>query len=143
MNKKEVSISLADLDVVSKSETPFEFEYLKANGDGSGVFLSVLGGNSDAVRETAATLINARRQKQAAREMAKQRNGRPQTIAEYDTVESDIEFGQRLAAVRLVGWRGISDPWSADNAAKLCASNPGVAAQVMEQSDNLDNFLAL
>jgi hypothetical protein len=137
---KEVSFSLDDLDAVKHSETPFEFELMKANGDGSGIFLSVLGGNSDVVRTTAADLINARRQKQAVREMAKAKSGRNTQTAEFDTVESDIEFGQRLAAVRLVGWRNIKDTWSKENADKLCRSNPGVAAQVMEQSDNLANF---
>lgn len=137
-----VSFSLADLDATTASETPFEFDYVKPNGDKSGIRFSVLGGNSDAVRSTAAEMINARRQKQAAKEMQRQRSGRNnRAVAEYDTVESDIEFGQRLAAVRLVGWTGIKEPWSPENAAQLCRSNPHVAAQVMEESDDLQNFM--
>ena len=140
MSAKEASFSLADLDTARASEVPFEFEYLNTNGDQTGVFLSVLGGNSDAVREAAAELINARRQKQAAREAQKARSGRNVPSAEFDSVEDDIAFGQRLAAVRLVGWRGIKDPCTPENALRLCSTNPNAAAQVMEQSDNLANF---
>lgn len=131
--------SLDDLDAVKASEVPFEFEYIKTNGDASGVFLSVLGSHSDAVRSVAADLINARRAKQAAREMQKQRKGA--MAPEFDAVEGDIEFGQRLAAVRLVGWRNISNPYTTENAARLCRINPEVSAQIMEQSDNLANFM--
>ena len=136
---KEAGFSIDDLDATKASEVPFEFEYIKPNGDPSGVFLSVLGGHSDRVRSMAADLINARRAKQAAREA----NARTVRLnkAEFDTVESDIEFGQRLAAVRLVDWRGIRDTFSPENASRLCKVNPEIAAQVMEQSDNLANFM--
>lgn len=135
-----VEFDLDDLNIVQAAETPFEFEYIKPDGSNSGIFLSVLGGHSDKVRSVAAELINARRQKQAAREVQKARSGRNTPSAEFDTVESDIEFGQRLAAVRLVGWRGIKQPWSPEGAAKLCKINPLIADQVMQASDDVANF---
>ena len=135
-----VEFDLEDLNIVKDAETPFEFEYIKPDGSNSGIFLSVLGGHSDRVRSTAAELINARRQKQAAREVQKARSGRNTPSVEFDTVESDIEFGQRLAAVRLVGWRGIKTPWDEKAAAHLCKINPLIADQVMQASDDVANF---
>jgi hypothetical protein len=138
----KTSISLADLDAVKASETPFTFEYVKPNGDASGIMLQVLGGNSDAVRTVAAEMINARRSREATKEMQRQRSGRNGAgKVDFDPVESDIAFGQRLAAVRLVGWEGIQEPWTPENAATLCRSNSHLAAQVMEQSDDLANFM--
>jgi hypothetical protein len=139
---KEVSLSLDDLDANKASETPFEFEYVKPNGDKSGIKLKVLGGQCDSVRAVAAELINERRKKEAYRKFASGKAGRgAQKPEEVDTVESDIEFGQRLAAVRLVGWSGIKNPWTAEGSLWLCQHNVDIANQVMEQSDNLANFM--
>lgn len=138
--KAKKEFSLADLDVVKASETPFEFEYLNTNGEPTGVKLSVLGGQSDTVRELAAELLNSRRQKEAARAAVQARSGRNNAIPAIDKVEEDMEFGQRLAAVRLVGWTGIKEPWTPENALALCKSNAHLAAQVMDHSDDLANF---
>jgi len=54
--------------------------------------------------------------------------------------EDDVDAGKRLAAVRMVGWRGITEPFTPENALRLCYSNPLVAAQVTENSDNTANF---
>ncbi len=100
----------------------FEFEYINtATGVRSGVFLSVLGGQSEVVTKEVTMLINERR-KQANR-------------------ESNIEFDQRLAAVRLVGWRGITEPFTPENALRLCKSNRDITAQITQQSDYMANFI--
>lgn len=137
---KEVSFSLSDLDAVTHSSKAFEFPFLDANGDETGIYLSVLGGNADAVRTVAEELIDARRMKDAARQMNAQKSRPGHAPVVFDKTADDISFGQRLAAVRLVGWRGIKEPCTPENAALLCATNPNVAAQVMEQSDNMANF---
>lgn len=138
MEKK--MLSLADLDATSASSEAFEFEYLTAKGDSTGVFLRILGSQSEAVTSEVAKLVNARRRKEAAREVQRSVGvGRKQV--EFETLESDVEFGQRLAAVRLVGWRGISDAWSEANALKLCQSNRELAAQIVQQSEDMSNFM--
>lgn len=138
----KTSFSLDDLDAKKASAQAFEFEYITSSGDNSGVFLSVLGGQSEIVTTEVARLINDRRRKQASREV-QQKIGVGSKVIEFETVESDIEFGQRLAAVRLVGWRGITEPWSVENALKLCRSNREIASQVTQQSDATANFISL
>lgn len=143
MEKKDAAggVSLSSLDAVTASEAPFEFEYITPDGSNSGVFLSVLGGQSDAVTKLAAKMINEHRRKKATREANYKFNSK--NNLEFDTLESDVEFGQRLAAVRIVGWRGITDPFTPENALRLCKTNKVLAAQVMEQSENLANFMSL
>jgi hypothetical protein len=142
VKEPKISFSLDDLDATKASAQAFEFEYITSSGDNSGVFLSVLGGQSEIVTTEVARLINDRRRKQAAREV-QQKIGVGSKAVEFETVESDIEFGQRLAAVRLVGWRGITEPWSVENALKLCRSNREIASQVTQQSDATANFISL
>jgi hypothetical protein len=138
----KTSFSLDDLDAKKASAQAFEFEYITPSGDNSGVFLSVLGGQSEIVTAEVTRLINDSRRKQAAREV-QQKIGVGSKAVEFDTAENSIEFGQRLAAVRLVGWRGINEPWSVENALKLCRSNQEVASQVTKQSDAIANFISL
>jgi hypothetical protein len=143
MEKKEAAggITLSSLNAVKASEAPFEFEYITPDGSPSGVFLLILGGQSEVVTKTAAKMINEHRKKKAAREMNAKFGSRHGV--DFDTLESDVEFGQRLAAVRLVGWRGISDPYTPENALLLCQTNKLIAAQIMEHSENLSNFMRL
>ena len=55
-------------------------------------------------------------------------------------VEDDIEFGHKLTAMRLVGWDGISDPFSAENALTLVQSNQHVADAITAASNTQENF---
>jgi hypothetical protein len=128
-------IDIADLDTCAQCDTPFEFEYQRPDGSGSGVFLSVLGSQSAKVTSEINRLINARREKSANRAVG----GRHKT-AEFDPIEDDIAFGQRLSAVRLVGWRGIKQAYSPELALKLCQSNSLLSGQVLEASNDLGNF---
>ena len=137
---KKTSFSLDDLNYIKKSEESYEFEYLTPGGDGTGVFISVLGGQSEVVTREVAVLLNDRRRKEAMRAM-KARSNKKQV--EFDPIEEDIEFGQRMAAIRIVGWRGITDPFTPENAMRLCSTNREVAAQVIEYSDNMANFTKL
>lgn len=137
------SFSLNDLDATKAAAQAFEFEYINPEtGEGTGVYLSVLGSESEIVTAEIARLINERRRKQAAREV-QQKIGVGAKSIEFETMESDVEFGQRLSAVRLVGWRGITEQWSPENALKLCRTNRGIATQITQQSDTLANFIKL
>ena len=138
--KARVTLSLDDLDYISKSDAAYEFEYLTPDGEGTGVFISVLGGQAEVVTREVAAMLNDRRRKEAVRAM-KARGNKKQ--AEFDPIEEDIEFGQRMAAIRIVGWRGITDPFTRENAMRLCATNREVAAQVIEHSDSMANFTKL
>lgn len=152
---KTAGISIASLDVRKASETPFEFEYVNSDGAATGLFFKVLGSQSETVAREANRLINERRRLEAfaAAKAAKSRNLEP----EYTSVEDDILFGQRLAAVRLVGWRGpgetsgltkeqldrfqgIEDPYSADLALQLCQGDKDIADHVLKVADTVGNF---
>jgi hypothetical protein len=131
------TLSLSALSAVAASDTPFEIEYVLPNGEGSGVFLSVLGGQSATVQEAVNKMVNDRRRKQAAAEALKKGPDK----ADFTPIEDDIAFGHRLTAVRLVGWRGITEDWSAENALTLVRSNADIAEQITSASNNLANFM--
>jgi hypothetical protein len=133
-------MKLSDLNAVSASESPFEFEYIMPNGKKSGVFFSVYGGQSERVTKEVNRLVNERRQKQALAEANRRMNNR---TAQFEKLEDDVEFGQRLAAVRLAGWRGVDDQFTPEAALALCQSNRDIAAQITDQSDNIANFMKL
>ncbi len=128
--------SLNDLSATKASDEAFEFELEDSNGVRRGIFLKVLGSQSEKVTSEVARLINARRRSEAARAMRSNKK-----TVEFEPIESDIEFGQRLAAVRLVGWRGITEPWTPENALTLCRSNRDISAQIVEKSDDMANFM--
>lgn len=134
--------SLKDLNAVEAGDAPFEFEYIGPDGKNTGVFLSVLGGQSETVTKEIARLINERRRKEAARDINR-KIGVGNNKVEYELLENDVEFGQRLAAIRLVGWRGIDDPFTQENALLLCKGNREIASQVTAQSDAMANFIKL
>lgn len=133
-----MSLSLSDLNARAAADTAVEFEYVTAAGEPSGVFLSVLGAQSDKVTGEVNRLLNARRQKEAVQESTRM-GGRSQ--ATFTPIEDDIAFGQRLAALRLVGWRGIKEPFSPENALLLCQTNADVADQVIKVSSDAGRFM--
>lgn len=139
MTTKPAGLSLADLDASKASETPFEFEYILPDGKPSGVFLQVLGAQSPTVVAETQRLLNDRRKQDAMASVQAQRSGR--NTPTFTRVEDDVEFGQRLSAVRLVGWRNLTDPYTPENALKLIQTNRSVADQVGEASEDLANFM--
>lgn len=151
---KNAGDSIAALNTRKAAETPFQFEATGPDGKPSGHWLKVLGGQSETVVKASNALINARRREEAER-TAQAATGRPGD--NVTPVEDDIAFGQRLSAVRLVGWRGpeesddltpeekqrfrgISDGYTPELALILCQTNPDYAAQVLLQSNKTANF---
>ncbi len=129
---KTTGFSLADLDLTSASEKAFEFEYLRTDGSETGVFLTVLGSQAPLVQSWVRKSLNRRRSQEA---MAAKRG------KEIDrTVEDDEQFGVDAAAIRVVAWRGITEPYSPENALLLMTNNSELRDQVFEASNNLGNF---
>ncbi len=131
----KVAISLSALSLTAASETPFEVEYITPEGVGSGVFLQVLGSNSAKVSQAINGLMNAARKRDA--------NLHALTGQDFTPIEADIEFGHQATAVKLVGWRGIEEPWSEANALALVKSNSHLAKQVNDAANGVGNFLQL
>lgn len=155
---KTAGISLAQLDARKASETPFEFEYIDPKGNLSGIFLSVIGSHSDAIKKAMVSSVDEQRRRDMIR-ATRNAKARPES-AEIGSFADDIDEGTRQAALRLVGWRtpsdtaglnaeqlerfqGIVEPWSAENALMLCRINPEISAQVMEKSNDLGNWLTV
>jgi len=140
MTDNQKTFSLDDLDATRASAEAFEFEYVNPAGDATGIKFKVLGGQCEAVTSVVNKLMNERRRKEAAREI-KRKVGVGAKTVEFEPLEDDIAFGQRLAAVRLVGWSGIKEPWSPEGALRLCQTNRHIATQITEQSDEMANFM--
>ena len=128
------SISLADLDVNKQCEAGFEFEVTDdATGKGTGIFLTVIGAHAAVVQAYAKKHANEQRRFDAMQE----KRGKKGAVR---TVEEDIEFGFEMAAIRVTGWRGISDEFSTEGAIRLCTINPPIKEQILKVSEDLGNF---
>ena len=126
------SFSLADLNLTAKCEAAFEFEYLDSKGKGTGLFITVIGSQAPKVQAWLRKTINRQRTQDAVLT----KRGKE----EIRTVEDDEEFGAEAAVVRMVGWRGINEPFSPDAALELVTINALVRAQVFDASNDLSNF---
>ena len=133
-------LSLDDLDAVTAGDEAFEFPYILPNGSDTGITFKVLGAQSEKVTAEVNRLVNERRRKEASAE-AQSRTARSEAV--FTPVEDDVAFGQRLAAVRLVGWTGLKDEWSPANALRLCQRNADVSNQVTAKSNEVGNFMKL
>ena len=129
--------SLDDLDVTKRCEIPFEFEYIdEATGKGTGIFFTIIGSHAQVIADYTAKELNARR---VAEKMAEKRDPRGKNPVVVK-IEEDIGFSTELIALRIVGWRGIEEPFSRENAVRLCAKNQPIREQILQKSDDLKNF---
>lgn len=153
------AFSLDDLDATKAGSNAFEFEYIDTSGEPTGIWLSVYGGESEIVAAETARLQNERRRKEAARQV-NQKIGVGAKKVDFEPFESDVDYGKRVASVRLAGWRGagqvdgltaeqkarfcgIAAPFNPENALRLCQNNALIAAQITEQSEASGNFIKL
>lgn len=130
----KVLFSLSDLDVTKSCESGFEFEVTDdATGKGTGVFLTVIGAHAPTVTNWVAKTLNERRKFDEMQE----KRGKKAAIR---SIEDDIDFGNEMVAIRVTGWRGISDEYTPENAIKLCKGNPPIKEQILRASEDLANF---
>lgn len=131
------TFSLADLDITKKCEAGFEFEVTdEATGKGVGIFLTVIGAHAPAVENYTKKHLNQRR----VFDEMQQKRGKKAAVR---TIEEDVDFGIELAAVRVIGWRGISDAFTPEGAIKLCTTNPPIKEQILRASEDIGNFSSL
>ncbi|KVN92536.1 hypothetical protein WK57_30330 [Burkholderia ubonensis] len=134
-NAEQKTISIADLDLSAASNDGHEFEVISPKtGKGLGVFITVLGDQSEKV-----VAFTRKRQNEKRREAAIAiRRGRPSD--DIDTVEDDESFVVEACIVRVTGWRGLAEEFSEANARLLFTTNREIRRQVLEESANLANF---
>ena len=137
MTDKKTGVSLADFDIDSLSENAYEFELKHpVSGVSTGVFMSVIGDNSDAVIAASKKYFAAK----AKFDETTQKRGKAVDYEQvFDTFEKrNIE----MIASRIVGWRGINDfEYSRENAMDLVKRWGWVQEQVLEESKELGNFI--
>lgn len=130
----ETLASLADFDQVSAAEQPFEFALKRPDGSPSNVYLSILGDDAEKVQKFTTRRVNEDRRQQVLRAKSRKHD-------EYTPIEDDINFAIEACVVRTVGWRGMKEPFSPENARKLFTTSRDARAQVLEESAKAANFM--
>lgn len=130
---EKATVSLADLDMKKHCEDGHRFEYLDGDHKGTGIFFTVLGAHAEKIEKWSNSELNARRRQEAMQ--AKRGDD-----VDVRLIEDDIEFGVEFVALRIIAWEGITQPYTPENALKLCRSNPMVFAQVRAASEKIANF---
>jgi len=129
--------SISDLDVSKACERAFEFEVTdELTGKGTGIFISVLGAHCARLATFIETSLNEARTAEA---MAEKRDPRGKQVR-VRPIQDDIAYNIEQVAIRVVAWRGISEPYSHEAAIKLCTVNPTIKDQIFAKSENLANF---
>ena len=129
---KDTLLSIDDLDLTAASDTPFDLEVLNTKGVKTGLTLQVLGSESEKVQDW------TNRQANRIRTQATQKS-----VSGKDkvrTAEEDDEYIVESAAIRIVGWSGLKDEYTKDNATRLMARNVHIRMQVLQASNDLGNY---
>lgn len=126
-------MSLSDMNIKKKCEDGYRFEYLNDEGKGTGIFFTVLGAHAPSVQKWVNNELNKRRKQEAIQA----KRGKDIDVR---LIEEDIEFGVEFMAIRIIGWEGITEAYTSENALMLCETNPMVVEQVKAASEALANF---
>lgn len=131
---KSDALSLSDLDSKQGADTPFSLDVLSPKtGRPLGVTIQVIGDQADAVQKFVRRELNTRRREEAMRE----KRGKDPVV---QLIEDDEAFTIEATAVRTVGWSGIKEEFTPENAKRLYKLNPYIRQQVLEASSNAANF---
>lgn len=133
MTTKNTSISLADLNINKRCETGYDFEYYDENDKPSGIFLTVIGGHADKIKKASFAAYD----RKAKQEAYQKKRGKE---VEITPLEEIAEENLEITAMRVIAWRGISEPCTPENVLLLLKSNALVVKQVVEESEQMANF---
>lgn len=132
-SKKLEAVDITSYDSVAASEMAHEFELEGVDGDGTGVFVSVIGGHADAIVKWTSKIIH-----QAQREAAiAKKAGKPEP---FKTLEELREQNLEGAVLRVTGWRNVKQPYTPDLMKQALRRNPHWVNQIISESDDLGNF---
>lgn len=134
MNDTNTPIDITAFDAVQDSDNGYEFELKNPDGvTGTGIFLKIVGSNSDAVVGWFSKVINANNieSQMAAR---KGKTVPPKSVEENKAQNLD------LTVTRVVGWRNVAQPFSKTLLTTVLQKNPHWVQQITDESDNLGNF---
>jgi hypothetical protein len=137
---KKTGFNIDEYDEVAACEQGYEFEAKKADGSGTGFFITVRGTESKQIQDAIAKKINSERSKAFIAE----RSGKPQQPSQF---ENDISEGFELTVLRIISWRGIVDskgnevPFSKEEGIRVLSKFRSLAGQITEASSDLTNFI--
>lgn len=130
-------ISLAEVAAKVTDDTPVPFEPFFPDGSRSGITLYLRSDQSKHVQDGIFAIMNeGRRQEQIQAEKA--RRARPGEV--FTPMEDDVGTSRKLAALRIAGWEGLTDPYSEANAIRLLKLIPNFTAQILRKADELASF---
>jgi len=127
-------IDILGFDSVADAERGFEIELTSPDGvTGTGVFVTVLGRNADAVRKFVNGVID-RQTREAAIAQRKGKTPEPKSMDDLHT--QNIES----AAVRVPGWRNVKQTFDRDVLRQALRRNPHWIDQIIDASADIGNF---
>jgi hypothetical protein len=135
------SFSLSMFDTVSACNNGAKIELLKPNGDGSGIFIFILGRDSDVYK----TFEREQRDSMNRKIMLARKRGQDIRLDSAEmTEEKEIELLARLTT----GWENVPAfdgqgllPFSKDNAIALYTKYPSIRRQMDDASGDMQNFI--
>ena len=125
-------------DPTTKSEAGYTFKLVLPNGVETDAELTVRGESSPIVRQHARRLY----QEFKTKEMQAKRRGKEVEELSLDEAE---ELAVDSAVQRLIGWKNLAEEgkelkFSKEEAARVLLKYPFIRNQVMEQSNEINNF---
>jgi hypothetical protein len=126
-------LSLADFNASAKCENAFEFPYLDENGKETSWLISVIGDQAPAVKRAIYSKFDKKRKQE---DFAKKR-GKEVPIEDFEEIIAD-NFDSLAACI--VGWSGITEPYSHELAKQALENNKLLAEQVKSASEDIKNF---
>lgn len=131
--KEQKAVSLADLNLTKKCEQGFEFEYLDENDKPTGIFFTVIGGHSEKIKRASFAAYD----RNARHEAMQKKRGKD---IEIKPLEEVADENLEITAMRVTGWRGITEPCTPENVLVLLKTNALIVKQILENSENISNF---
>lgn len=127
------AVDILGFDAVAQSEQAYEIELKDVQGEGTGVYVSILGKHADAIIKWTSKIIN---QMERERAMAQKAGKQPP----IKTIEELREQNVEGAALRVTGWRNVKQQFSQDLMKQALRRNPHWVDQIINESDDLGNF---
>lgn len=129
-----VMIDIDSFDAVRQSEGGYEIELKDPKGNGTGVFVTIVGKHAEVVTRWTARLINeAQREAMYAQKSGKQMQPKPIEELRARNIEG--------AALRVIGWRNVKQPFTQERMRSALSRNPHWIDQIVEESDDVGNFM--
>lgn len=126
-------VDITEFDVVGACETGHEFELRNPDGSATGIKLQVLGAFAPEVVKWNAAIA----EKMINEQRIAQRKGKQAKSKTMDELKAENIEG---ALVRIKGWSGVKQPYTADLMRNALNRNPHWVSQVIEESETLGNF---